>query len=306
MKTPQPHLLLAILALSALACLAGLDYADILKWGLVRRQDIAALLPAEGYRAEIITNRTPSYAWVLNGYIDADLGEGPTTILSVSGLTVPGLPKTLVMDGMSGMVPVPEHGYIVGAFDNGEGFSGVGVLNSEDPFGSTGIYSDGNVGGSSFDFSQGVGNFYWGSMTLTRADYPDIITLTTNHHATGGGAVLRDSRDPRKSVRLIDGALLLLEEIPPRWEFQGVACPGLSNPLTPFNGDLAGYTWATETAGDPPHLYYALYDAYGTRFYASGPFSGATGSLDFYPDFEPYDAVSPLIYVGPSVTTNAL
>lgn len=299
-------LALAVPALSTLACLAGLDYADILKWGLVRRSDIAALLPAEGYRAEIVTNRAPSYVWTLDGYIDADLGEGPTTILSVSGLPVPGLPKTLVMDGMSGMVPVPEHGYIVGAFDNGEGLSGVGLLNADDPFGSTGIYSDENPDAASFSLSQGVGNFYWGSVTLTRTDHPDIITLTTNHHATGGGAVLRDSRDPRKSVRLIDGALLLLEEIPPRWEFQGVACPALSNPLAPFNGDLAGYVWATETAGDPPYLYYALYDANGTRLYASAPFGHVTDALTFYPDFEPYDAVTPLIYVGPSVTTNSL
>ena len=300
------NLLALALAAAALACLAGLDYSDIVKWGLVRRADVAALLPSEGYRMEIVTNRTPSYVWTLNGYFDIDPGDETfPTALNVSNLEVPGLPKTLVMDGMNGMVPVPEHGYIVGAFDNGDGTSGVGVLNSEDPFGSAGYYSTESVGGSGFTFSQGVANYYWGGMTLSRTDYPDIITLTTNYFATGGGAVLRDSRNPRKSVRLVDGALLLLEEIPAHWEFQGQPCFGLSKPLTPFSGNLAGYTWATETAGEPPYLYYALYDEGYIRKFASDAFTGVTTSLGFYPDFEPYDVV-PMIYVGPSVTTNSL
>lgn len=301
------NLLALALAAAALACLAGLDYSDIVKWGLLRRADVAALLPSEGYRMEIVTNRTPSYVWTLNGYFDIDPGDETfPTALSVSNLEIPGLPKTLVMDGMSGMVPVPEHGYIVGAFDNGEGTSGVGVLNSEDPFGSAGFYSTESVEGSGFTFSQGVANYYWGGMTLSRTDYPDIITLTTNYYATGGNAVLRDSRNPRKSVRLVDGALLLLEEIPAHWEFQGQPCFGLSNPLTPFSGNLAGYTWATETAGDPPYLYYALYEYEGSsRKFATDAFTGVTTSLNFYPDFEPYDVV-PMIYVGPSVTTNSL
>lgn len=296
------NLLAITLTAVALACLAGLDYSDIVKWGLVRRSD----LPAEGYRMEVVTNRTPSYAWTLNGYFEFDAGnETYPTALSVSNLEIPGLPKTLFMDGMNGMVPVPEQGYIVGAFDNGEGTSGVGVLNSEDHFGSAGFYSTDSVDGAGFNFSQGVANYYWGGMTLTRADYPDIVTVTTNYYATGGGAVLRDSRNPRKSVRLVDGALLLLEEIPAHWEFQGQPCFGLSNPLMPFSGNLAGYTWATETAGDPPYLYYALYDENSMRKFATEAFTGVTTSLNFYPDFEPYDVV-PMIYVGPSVTTNSL
>jgi hypothetical protein len=303
------NLLAITLTSVALACLAGLDYSDIVKWGLLRRSDVAALLPDEGYRMLVVTNYTPSFAWTLDGYFEFDAGnETYPTAISVSNLQIPGLPKTLVMDGMNGMVPVPEHGYIVGAFDNGEGTSGVGVLNGDSQFGSAGFYSTQGVDGSGFNFTQGVANFYWGAMTLTRTDYPDIVTVTTNYFATGGGAVLRDSRNPRKSVRLVDGALLLLEEIPAHWVFQGVPCFGLSNPLTSFSGSLAGYAWATETAGDPPYLYYALYDVGdvgGTRRFASDAFSGVTASLSFYPDFEPYE-VAPMMYVGPSVTTNSL
>ena len=300
------NLIALSLAAAALACLAGLDYSDIVKWGLVRRSDLAAAMPAEGYRMVVVTNYTPSFAWTLNGYFNLDAGdETYPTAIDVSNLVIPGLPRTLAMNGMSCMVPVPGYGYIVGAFDNGEGFSGVGVLNGDNQFGSAGFYSTQGVDGSGFTFSQGVANYYWGAMTLTRTDYPDIVTMTTNYYATGGGAVLRDSRNPRKSVRLVDGALLLLEEIPPHWVFQGVACFPLTNPLTPFSGSLAGYNWVTESAGDPSYLLYGLYDEGGTRHFATDAFSGVTNSLNFYPDFEPYDVV-PLIYVGPSVTTNSL
>ena len=41
------------------------------------------------------------------------------------------------------------------------------------------------------------------------------------------------------------------------------------------------------------------------RKFATEAFTGVTTSLNFYPDFEPYDVV-PMIYVGPSVTTNSL
>lgn len=301
------NLLAFSLTAATLACLAGIEYSDIVKWGLVRRSDIPALLPTDGYRMTVTTNYTHSFSWILDGYMDADLGEDQyQTVLSVSNLVIPGLPWTLVMDGMNNMVPVSESGYIVGAFDNGDGRSGVGVLNGNDPFGSAGCYSDQDLAGTSFNLTlQTIANYYWGALTLHRQDNPDIATVTTNYTAVGNNAVLRDFSNPRKSVRLVNGSLLLLEEIPPHWVFQGAACFPLTNPLTPFSGSLAGYNWATESAGEPPYLYYALYDEGSTRHFASDAFSGVTNSLLFYPDFEPYEPV-PMTYVGPSVTTNSL
>lgn len=296
------NLLVLTLAAAALACLAGLDYSDIVKWGLVRRSD----LPAEGYRMVCTTNHTASFMWFVSGYFDIDVEGTPQVAIDFGTTAVPGLPKTLVMDGVAGLVAIGETGYSAGAFTDDNWYTGVGVLNTSDPFGSAGCYSQADAGGSSFSCSYGIANYYYGSVSLYRTDYPDIVTVTTNYYATGGGAVLRDSRNPQKSVRLVDGALLLLEEIPAHWEFQGQPCFGLSNPLTPFNGNLAGYTWATETAGEPPYLYYALYEEEGsTRKFATDAFTGVMTSLNFYPDFEPYDVV-PMIYVGPSVTTNSL
>lgn len=295
-------LLLLFIALFVWAALADVTFGDIVKWGLVRRSD----LPADGYRMVCTTNHTASFMWFVSGYFDIDVEGAPQVAIDFGTTAVPGLPKTLVMDGIAGLVAIGETGYSAGAFTDNSWYTGVGVVNTSDPFGSAGCFSQADVGGSSFSCSYGIANYYYGSVSLTRTDYPDIVTVTTNYYATGGGVVLRDSRNPRKSVRLVDGALLLLEEIPAHWEFQGQPCFGLSNPLTPFSGNLAGYTWATETAGDPPYLYYALYEYEGsTRKFATDAFTGVTTSLNFYPDFEPYDVV-PMIYVGPSVTTNSL
>jgi hypothetical protein len=293
--------LLLFIALFVWAALADVTFGDIARWGLVRRAD----LPAEGYRMVCVTNYTASFMWFVSGSFDIDVEGTPQVAIDFGTTAVPGLPKTLVMDGVAGLVAIGETGYSAGAFTDNEWYSGVGVLQTSDPFGSAGCYSQENVGGSSFTCNSGIANYYYGNVTLYRTDYPDIVTVTTNYCATGGGAVLRDSRNPRKSVRLVDGALLLLEEIPAHWVFQGEPCFGLSNPLTAFNGPLAGYTWATETAGDPPYLYYALYDEWSARQFVSDAFGGVTTSLNFTSDVEPYDIV-PMTYVGPSVTTNSL
>lgn len=303
------NLLAITLTAVALACLAGLDYSDIVKWGLVRRSDVAALLPAEGYRAEIITNRTPSYVWRLSGYIDAVGDPDPYTVLSVTDVEIAGLAKNPAINGMSALIDIGnETGFYVGGFEFAES-AGVGVFSDlSDPLNNGyGAWTGGGGNGDNPIVMNTAfnGNTYYCQMTLVRTDNPDIVTVTTNYYATGGGAVLRDSRNPRKTVRLVDGALLLLEEIPAHWVFQGVPCFALSNPLTSFSGNLAGYTWATETAGDPPYLYYALYDENSMRKFATDSFTGVTASLSFYPDFEPYEVVQ-MIYVGPSVTTNSL
>jgi len=170
-------------------------------------------------------------------------------------------------------------------------------------------WSEGYMNGQTiYTCSYGLGPYYaWGSFTLTRTDNPDIVTVTTNYVATGGGAVLRDHTNPDKFARLENGVFTVYEVVrtPAHWEFQGVACLPLTRPLTAFNGELAGYTWSTETSGEPPYQFYALYDESSMRKFASGPISGATDSLDFFRDEEPYDIV-PMIYVGPSVSTNSL
>ncbi len=71
-------LYLSLFTAAALACLAGLDYSDIVRWGLVRRPDVAALLPAEGYRMICTTNVLTSWVWTLNGYMNStDEGKKP-------------------------------------------------------------------------------------------------------------------------------------------------------------------------------------------------------------------------------------
>ena len=66
MKLHLPYLLFAI---PAITCLAGLDYSDIVKWGLVRRTDLPASAvpesPCQGFTtnlAAIAGNCTVTYA----------------------------------------------------------------------------------------------------------------------------------------------------------------------------------------------------------------------------------------------------
>ena len=288
---------------AALACLAGLDYSDIVRWGLARRAD----LPAEGYRMICTTTVLTSWVWTLNGYMNST-DEGNPTVLSCDNLALEGLPMTLVQDGMSGLYPIGETGYYVGPFvyDN---YGGFGVMSGNtDPFSGPTCWSEGYMNGQPiYTCSYGLGPYCaWGSFTLTRTDTV-TTTVTTNYVATGGGALLRDHTNPDKFARLENGVFTVYEVVrtPAHWEFQGVACLPLTRPLTAFNGELAGYTWATETSGEPPYEFYALYDESSFRKFASEPISGATDTLDFIRDEEPYDTV-PMIYVGPSVSTNSL
>lgn len=298
MKQP---LLFTALVLAALAGYARIELSDILKWGLARRAE----LPSEGYRMICTTNRTPSYAWVLNGAFDVDNGGMYSTAFSASNLVIPGLPKTLVMDGMNGMVPVPDTGYMVGAFSDGMGMSGVGLLDGMSPFSSAGCYTPDYSTGSSFTLSYyGIGNYYYGYVTLTRTDYPDIVTVTTNYVATGGGAVLRDYLNPRKFARLENGVFKIYEivDVPSHWEFGGVDCPELTFPITAFSGTAAGYTWST--MGDSMFQMYIYQDMnllWLTDTLTPDPairsvhFTGQNGTPD-----------RSLIYVSPSVVTNSL
>jgi len=166
------YLIALSLAAAALACLAGLDYSDIVKWGLVRRSD----LPAEGYRMVCTTNHTASFMWFVSGYFDIDVEGTPQVAIDFGTTAVPGLPKTLVMDGVAGLVAIGETGYSAGAFTDNSWYTGVGVVNTSDPFGSAGCFSQADVGGSSFSCSYGIANYYYGSVSLTRTDYPDIVT----------------------------------------------------------------------------------------------------------------------------------
>jgi len=297
---------------AALACLAGLDYSDIARWGLVRRADVAALLPAEGYRMVCTTNVAPSFAWFLNGSMSS-ADEGNPTVLECVDVQIPGMPKELVLDGTAGLYPIPELGWYVGPFSvewDMNVYSGFGVLSSTtDPWNGVSCWSEGfTPGADTYTCGTGFGSgYYSGYFALTRTDYPDIVTVTTNYIAVGNGAVLRDYTNPDKFARLEDGVFKAYEVVrtPAHWEFQGEPCFPLTNPLTPFSGSLAGYTWSTETSGEPPYLFYALYDEYAVRVFASGPIDGATLSLDFLRDAEPYDTVT-MLYVGASVTTNSL
>ena len=301
-------LYLSLFTAAALACLAGLDYSDIVRWGLARRAD----LPAEGYRMICTTNYTPSFAWFLNGSLSST-DEGNPTVLNCSNVLIPGVPKDLAMDGMNNLYPIPDLGWFVGPFTvewDMTVYTGFGVLaNTTEPWNGVSCWSEGfTPAAASYTCGSAFGPYYYaGSFTLTRTDYPDIVTVTTNYVATGGGAVLRDHTNPDKFARLENGVFTVYEVVrtPAHWEFQGVACLPLTRPLTAFNGELAGYTWATETSGEPPYEFYALYDENSFRKFASGPLSGATDTLDFIRDEEPYDTV-PMIYVGPSVTTNSL
>jgi len=297
------NLLALTLAAAALACLAGLDYSDIVKWGLVRRTDP----PAEGYRMVCTTNVVTTWVWTLNGYMSST-DEGNPTVLSCDNQVLEGMPMELVQDGMSGLYPIGETGYFVGPFLY-DIYGGFGVVSANtDPLSGPSCWSEGYTPGqTSYSCSYGLGPyFYWGNFTLTRAD-TITTTVTTNYVALGGGAVLRDATNPDKFARLENGVFKVYEVVrtPAHWEFQGQPCFGLSNPLTPFSGNLAGYTWATETAGEPPYLYYALYDEVSTRKFASGPISGVTVSLDLFRDEDPYDVV-PMIYRSASVVTNSL
>ena len=294
------------LAAFALACLAGIDYSDIVRWGLVRRADVAALLPAESYRMVCTTNVTPSYAWHLNGSMSST-DEGNPTVLDCQNVLIPEMPKELVLSGTEGLYPIPETGWYVGPFwiewDMTE-YSGFGVLaNTSDPWNGVSCWSEGfTPAAATYTCGTGFGSlFYNGYFTLTRTDYPDIVTVTTNYVAEGGGAVLRDYTNPDKFARLEDGVFTAYEVVrtPAHWEFQGTACLPLTNPLTAFDGILAGYTWVTQSD------YYELYDEYSMRQFVSDVFSGVTNTLYFTPDYEPFDPV-PLIYVGPSVSTNSL
>ena len=275
------NLLAISLAAAALACLAGLDYSDIVKWGLVRRSDLAAARPADGYRIVVVTNYTPSFAWTLDGYFNFDAGdETYPTAISVSNLVIPGLPKTLAMNGMSAMVPVPGYGYIVGAFDNGGGLSGVGVLNGDNQFDAAGFYSTQSVDGSGFTFSQGVANYYWGAMTLTRTDYPDIVTMTTNYFAFGTGLVWRDMYDPCKFARLENGVVCRyhIVRIPGVWNFSGYDVSFLTQPLGMIADPdhlevfepLANLRW--QVRFDGAYRYYVFNEDEVTLLWISEPF----------------------------------
>ena len=296
-------LLFTALVLAALAGSARIELSDILKWGLARKSD----QPAEGYRMICTTNVVTTWVWTLNGYMSST-DEGNPTVLSCDNQVLEGMPMELVQDGMSGLYPIGETGYYVGPFLY-DIYGGFGVVSGNtDPLSGPSCWSEGyGQGSSSYSCSYGLGPyFYWGNFTLSRADTV-TTTVTTNYVAVGSGAMLRDATNPDKFARLENGVFKVYEVVrtPAHWEFQGQPCFGLSNPLTPFSGPLAGYTWATETAGDPPYLYYALYDEGNMRKFASGPFSGVTGSLDFFRDEEPYDVV-PMIYLSASVVTNAL
>lgn len=302
------HLLHMLFAILALPCHARIELSDILKWGLARRAE----LPVEGYRMICTTNYTASYAWFLNGSMSST-DEGNPTVLSCTDVLIPGMPKELVMDGMAGLYPIPDLGWFVGPFTvewDMTTYSGFGVLvNTTDPWNGPSCWAESfTPGAGGYYCGSGFGlYFYSGGFTLSRTDYPDIVTVTTNYVATGGGAVLRDTVNPDKFARLENGVFKVYEIVrtPAHWEFQGVPCFPLTNPLTPFSGPLAGYTWTTDTVGDPPYQYYSLSDEFSMRKFASGPISGVTGSLDFHRDEEPYDIV-PMLYVGPSVTTNSL
>jgi hypothetical protein len=296
-------LLLLLTALFVWAALADVTFGDIVKWGLVRRSD----LPVEGYRMVCTTNVVTTWVWTLNGYMSST-DEGNPTVLTCDNQVLEDMPMDLVQDGMSGLYPISDTGYYVGPFLY-DIYGGFGVVcGNTDPLGGPSCWSEGYTPGqTSYSCSYGLGPyFYWGNFTLTRADTV-TTTVTTNFAAVGGGAVLRDTTNPDKFARLENGVFKIYEVVrtPAHWEFQGQSCFGLSNPLTQFSGNLAGYTWSTETAGDPPYLHYALYDDVSMRKFASGPISGVTGSLDFFRDEEPYDVV-PMTYVGPSVTTNSL
>lgn len=299
----KQSLLFTALVLTAIAGHARIELSDILKWGLARKSD----QPAEGYRMICTTNSVTTWVWTLNGYMSST-DEGNPTVLSCDNQVLDGMPMNLVQDGMSGLYPIGETGFYVGPFLY-DIYGGFGVVSSNtDPLGGPSCWSEGYTPGqTSYSCSYGLGPFfYWGNFTLTRTD-TITTTVTTNFVAVGSGAVIRDYSNPDKFARLENGVFKVYEVVrtPAHWEFQGQSCFGLSNPLTPFSGNLAGYTWSTETAGDPPYLHYALYDEVSMRKFASGPISGVTGSLDFFRDEEPYDVV-PMIYVGPSVTTNSL
>ena len=205
-------LLFAILALTALACHARIELSDVLKWGLARRAE----LPAEGYRMVCTTNVTPSYAWFLTGYMSST-DEGNPTVLNITDALIPGMPKELVLDGMAGLYPIPDTGWCVGPFTvewDMTVYTGFGVLaNTTDPWNGPSCWAEGfTPGANNYYCGSGFGyHYYAGMFSLTRTDYPDIVTVTTNYFATGGGAVLRDYLNPHKFGRLEDGTLRFYE-----------------------------------------------------------------------------------------------
>ena len=296
------NLLAITLTAVSLVCLAGLDYSDIVKWGLVRRSD----LPAEGYRMVCTTNHTASFMWFVSGSFDIDVEGTPQVAIDFGTTAVPGLPKTLVMDGVAGLVAIGETGYSAGAFTDGNYFTGVGVVNTMNPFGAAGCYSGADVSGSSFSCYYGIANYYYGYVSLYRTDYPDIVTVTTNFVAYGAGVVMRDLTNPRKFARLENGVFKVYEvaDVPRHWEFGGVDCPELTFPLSVYNGTAAGYTWMS-TDGDM--FNYTVYDG-ETLLWSTGtsltPNDATVTSVLLFGQNANSDRS--LIYVAPSVVTNSL
>lgn len=302
----KQHLLFAILALPFLSGLAGIEYSDIVRWGLVRRADLSALLPADGYRMVCTTNESTSWVWTLNGSMTST-DEGNPTVLTCDNQVLEGMPMNLVQDGLSGLFPIGTTGYSVGPFLY-DIYGGFGVVHgSSDPLSGPSCWSEGYTAGQTvYSCSSALSpNFFGGGFTLTRADTV-TITATTNFVAVGGGAVLRDLVNPRKFARLENGVFKVYEivEIPSHWEFGGVDCPELTFPLTAYSGSAAGYTWST--MGES-FFYSNIYDGETIMWCTSSSvnandpsvtnvlFTGQSGNADRW-----------LIYVAPSFVTNSL
>ncbi len=199
--------------LAALSAAADVSVRDIWRWGLLRRSE----LPAEGYRMVVTTNVTESFTWTLNGSMSST-DEGNPTVLTCDNVQIPDLPKLLAYDGLNNVAYIPESGgWYVGLFSCVWGetaYTGFGVLgNNYEPWTAVSCWAEGSgAGGNFYEAFNGFGpGYYYGGFSLTRSDNPDIVTMTTNFIAVGGGAVLRDYVNPNKFGRLEDGVLRFYE-----------------------------------------------------------------------------------------------